>query len=772
MTMAMNRTANILRKIALVTVGLVAVACAAPSGVQPVPPEPGPGRDGIVVRFGASMLSSRLGVTRAADDAEFAVGNISLLVFSQAGGTGDYTYLYTAIGRRISQPGNTNVDFEALLTDIDDPVRLLAVANHADGFSDGLQAGATEAEVRSALTSSDTDLSAGLPMTGVAQLPSISVSTGLVTIPLVRSVAKATVAVDPDGDSPDFTITGAEVWRTPEAWQMFPAAANISDETTAPKPTAPSPPASVSYGNRALGQTGGSGPFSGYIFDTALPTGQNPASRASCLVVSGHSGDDPDTYYRINFGRLADSANPLGQVLRNTWYEFTITGVDGPGWDTPENAAANPASGLRTTATPWDGGGNTDFYFGENEFIRLSTDQMVLAAQTGSTTTMTISTSGAPFSLSSVHHPGAGLMEISGTTGGSLETEKMRFEMQPLAGGAQGEQRWLMRVTALTSESVTDYLQLHAADGLISATIFVQRDPAPGDEPPQNDPAKRRIRVLTLGSDTYGSLNRQTNRGVPAMLRNSGYFGPEGTVACAGIEILPTMTSTTDGNAVAQALAGADIIVTTWAYYLNADANGSAVSHAIWNWITEKGPNSGRVAFLTSDSNAVITELRGLLDGQMIWRTYGDIADDPATDYGYGTGYSRFAPAAAANDDPFLDGVFGDARGLATNKVSIDGTTQYINIAGATHPITPLIVADGTSGLNNNVVLMGVDTERNIVYLGESRLLHTEGMGTTTNSSLAYDPDNYVNAVWSNTWAWAVQRVITENYNVPEALVE
>ncbi len=48
-----------------------------------------------------------------------------------------------------------------------------------------------------------------------------------------------------------------------------------------------------------------------------------------------------------------------------------------------------------------------------------------------------------------------------------------------------GEQRWRLTVTALTSESITDYLQLHAADGLMTITIFIQRDPPPGNEPPE-----------------------------------------------------------------------------------------------------------------------------------------------------------------------------------------------------------------------------------------------------------------------------------------------
>ncbi len=771
----MKRNIPILKCMILAAASLAAVSCVQD---RDIPGPETPASDRLSIHFRMSMPVSGSMITRAVDDGEFAVNNISLLVFVQEGGTGNFTYRYTAVGRRLDQPNNTAVDFEALLVDSADPVRLLAVANCPGGLLDAVTAGATEAEVRSALISNSSDFSQGLPMTGVAELASLSDATGVVRIPLIRSIAKASVAVYLDGSSPDFTISSVEIRRTPEYWQCFPDAASIENERTAPMPRTPSVARAVDTLNRALSRVGDGPLYSGYVYETAIPANLpdtvDPATRATCIVVGGRfDGDPTDTYYRINFGRSGDRGNPLGQVLRNYWYEFTIVGVEGPGWATAELAAANPASGLRTTATPWNGGGNTDFYFGHNDYIKLSADSMLLAAQSGGTATMTVTTSGVPFTVTSTHDPGADRLDTADPQQ-VLETDKIRFEMTSLPPDQPGEQKWQITATSLATESVVDYLQLHAADGLMTITIFIQRDPPPGYDPPQNDPAKRKIRVLTLGINTYGSLFRQEDRGVPAILRNTGYFGPTGTVPCAGIDILPiTMSENNVENnvdMVKAALAGADIIVTTYAYHPS-----DAVSDAIREWISE--PNSGRAAFLISDDDSIIKYLRASLDGGMNWRyNPANLGGNPATYYGYGPGYTGIDRAAAdPSNAPFFDGVFGNAWDCGiTNTRPYDGASQYINITLANTQIVPLMVATGSSGPNNNVMLMGVDPLRHIVYIGDAMLLHAEGFSSASvsDSALAYDLNNYINVMWSNTWAWAIERVMTENYNVPEALVE
>ncbi len=760
----------------LATAGLGVASCVRNGEVpEPEPPIPG----GVNVQFRMSIPTSGARLTRAADNVEFAVNNLSLLVLVQEGGVGNFTYRYRAVGRKLDQPGGAAVDFEALLVDSPDPVRLLAVANCADGFFDAIEEGWTEARIRSELVSNSSDFSQGIPMTGVAELASITDAMGVVRIPLVRSVAKATVTVLLDGSSPDFTISSVEVWRTPVDWQTFPDVENIENESTAPVPVDPSVPNAGNVINRSLSSVGST--YSGYVYETAIPSGlpdgADPATVASCIIVGGRFADDQaDTYYRINFGRLGDQANPLGQVLRNYWYEYTIVGVEASGWESAETAAANPASGLRTTATPWNGGGNTDYYFGYNDYIKLSADSMVLDAQIGHTATMTVTTSGVPFTATSVHDPGAGQLDTA-VPQQNFETDKIRFEMASIPADQTGEQKWQLTVTALTEQSITDYLQLHAADGLMTINIFIQRDPPPGAVVPDpNDPTKRKIRVLNLGSVTYGSMNRQTDRGVPAMLRNTSYFGPTGTVVCAGIEFVPmlsTANSQTNVNMVKTALAGADIIVTPYNYQPSSD-----VSYAIYEWLSVQ--NSGRAALLSMDEPASNLNLRVLLDGGTRWQNVGYINNtDTSTYFGYGTGYTGvelLQPPASGDDPaaPFLDGVFGNARNCSNPDVTpYDGTSLYVNIAGANSQIVPLIVSYGNAGQNSDVIMVGVDPNLHVVYNGCATLLHTEGMvgGPAANTALAYNSANYLNAMWANTWAWMVNKVMTENYDVPEALI-
>ena len=771
---AMKRNLSILTNVLIAATGLLVAACARGVDIpQPEPPAPG----GVNIRFSSSIPRSVSGVTRAADDAEFAVNNISLLVFVQEGGEGNFTYSYTTVGRKLNQPNNTSVDFEALLTDSADPVRVLAVANHAEGFPGTIVEGTTEAEVRNELVSNGSDFSQGLPMTGVAELTSLSAATGIVRIQLIRSIAKASVVLRLDSSSPGFTIGSVSVWRTPEYWQFLPGAGCVDSEATAPVPVTPSVPNAGDVVNRSLQNVNGI--YSGYVYETALPSGvpdgDDPAAVATCIVVGGrYDGDTTDSYYRINFGRLGDRANPVGQVLRNYWYEFTIVGVEGPGWESPDLAAANPAVGLRTTATPWNGGGNTDYYFGHNDYIKLSAAEMVLDALTDHTATMTITTSGVPFTATSVHYPGAGLLDTSDTEQ-ALTTDKMRFEIAQLLAGQQGEQRWQLTVTALTSESITDYLQLHAVDGLMTITIFIDRDPRPGGQTPQNDPAKRKIRVLNLGAVTYGSMNRQTTYGVPAMLRNTSYFGPTGTVTCAGIEFVPMLSTTNSQTNVAMvktALEGADIIVTPYNYQPSQD-----VSYAIYEWLSV--PNSGRAALLSMDEMASNQNLRALLDGGTRWQNVGYINNtDTSTYFGYGTGYTGVELPAppASGDDPaaqFLYGPFGNARNCGNpDTTPYDGTTLYFNTAGANTNIVPLIVSYGSAGQNPDVIMVGADPNLHVVYNGCATLLHTEGMvGPAANTTQAYNSANYLNAMWANTWAWMVDKVITENYDVQEALI-
>ncbi len=373
---------------------------------------------------------------------------------------------------------------------------------------------------------------------------------------------------------------------------------------------------------------------------------------------------------------------------------------------------------------------------------------------------MTITTSTVPFTLNSIRRLGAGLFDTAGPATQTITTDKITYTVTSVSPARPGEQKWEITATALTADSTEDYLEMHVADGLLTIYIKIARNPPPvPEEPPVNDPAKRRIRVYSLGSNTYGSLNLSTSTGMTAILRNTNYFGPGGTVPCAGFEFVGVGSPT--GQELTDLLQNIDILVTTYAYTPDA-----ATSSIIYNWMQQPG----HVAFLTSDSGTIIDDLRQMLDPDMVWENiiYVDNAAT-GTYFGYGTEYEGLVPAAATPANaPFVDGVFGNVHNcVIRDETPYDGVTQYINISNADTraQIVPLIVATGSTGVNNDIMLMGVDSGRRIVYIGEVLWFHR--IYSWWANTLPYDPTDYINALWSNTWAWAVDKVMTENYDVP-----
>lgn len=724
--------------------------------------------DQVTLHFKAGLPSPAQMLTRATDDSEFIVNTIDVLVLTQPDGTGDFVFQYTTVGRHLDQRSNTELDFEAYLTPSADPVKLMVVANCPDGMLDVLTepeaSELTEDNIRTELAASINEYAIiNIPMTGVTQVASIPAATDEIRVPLMRSLAKATVALDLNAGSPSFELLGAKIWRMSDVWQLFPASAAVENETTVPMPTAPSvSEATGRVENSSMMDIYANGVFLGYMTETAAAASSSAddadaATMNACIVVEGRFADDATpSYYRIDFGKEGNAENPLGQVLRNYWYQFTIVGVEGSGWSSPQDAATQPASGLRTSVTPWQGGSNTDYYFGDNRYIKLSADSMLLDAIVDHTATMTITTSTEPFTINSTRRPGAGSLDIAGPSTQTITTDKVSITMRSIPADLPGEQKWEITATALTDESTEDYLEMHAADDMLTIYIKIARNPPPiPPEPPTNDPTKRTIRVYSLGLNTYGSLNLSTSSGMTAILRNTNYFGPSGSVPCAGIEFLGVGTPT--GQALVDLLANVDIITTAYDYSPDA-----ATCSIIYEWMQQPG----HVAFLTSDNALTIDELRPMLDANMIWRPYTDL--DNAT-YGYGPEYEGLVPATATEANaPFLDGVFGSAHTCGTRDATpYDTVTLFMNITGADtrDNLVPLIVATGSNGPNNNIMMMGIDPGRRIVYIGEVLWFHR--LYTWWTNTVPYDASDYINVVFSNSWAWAVDKVMTENYDVP-----
>ncbi|MDR1757048.1 MAG: hypothetical protein LBR65_08880 [Culturomica sp.] len=728
----------------LATASLATVSCMQER--LPEPEEPVPAANEVRIHFRMRTPNPGKADTRAAEDPEYTVRRVALLVFQQGDIPGEFLYQYTVTGKNLDQENNANVDFNALLRISQNPVRLLVVANYPDGLLDTIAMSAPESEVRDALTGSNFDFSQGIPMTGVKDLPSLSGETGVIRIPMMRSIAKATITVNLRPGTPGFTLTGVTICRANNRWQFFPDAASVDSEAVAPLATAPSIPTGTAVLAASPVPVDASQYYAGYLAESMPNPGEQSA--ATCMVVSGIFGGDTDpTYYRIDFGTEIDDTTLLGQVLRNFWYRFTIVEATSRGRATPEEAAANPASGLQTSVTPWNGGGNTDYYFGQNEYILLSADSLSVDAVTGHTDTLIITTSEVPFTITSIGQPGAGSLN-TGNPEQILQTDNMLFTLTPLSVKT-GQQKWKLTAYASTNESIPDYLNLYAANGLLNIRIPIRRNP-PAINP--NDPAKRIIRVYSTGGAlAIGSMDYYSTLGIPGILRNTNYFGPTGTVRCGGFEFTVPPLITPHGEALRTALKNVDVVVTTYLFNPN-----SIDSQVLLDWAAEPG----HVLFVTADDNATLPTLRSMADAGMMW--FDDLTIGTSV-----PGYTGTGPAGASvSNAPFLNGPFGDVHACAIqNPRPYDGVTLFMNLSGAATAgnIIPLIVPTGSGGPDNNIMLLGIDPTRRIIYDGEVLMYHPTYMQNT----LAYDPDNYLNALWSNTWAWIVNTVLTQNYHVP-----
>lgn len=87
-----------------------------------------------------------------------------------------------------------------------------------------------------------------------------------------------------------------------------------------------------------------------YLFETeAQPS--KPLEQ-TCVVVGGRYGADTwESYYRID---LKKENGDFLHVLRNHSYELQIISVDGPGYNTPDEAFRGNSAQLTATVTPWN----------------------------------------------------------------------------------------------------------------------------------------------------------------------------------------------------------------------------------------------------------------------------------------------------------------------------------------------------------------------------------------------------------------------------------
>ncbi len=475
----MKRHTRILLLLAVTTLAATLAATPSCTSVMELPvPEP----DMVKVDFRIRTPTPPTMGTRAVD-VDYQVRSLDLLVFHEQNGSPTYQYRVTAT--LTSQEQNSEASFEALVGVTDLRVKLLAIANCPAGklsAVDALTGTVGEALVRQTLTGNMTDADPALGqfvMTGdVALADGIPATLTSIAIPMMRSVAKVTIEKDPAVDN--FVIRSIALYRSADLAQYFPDAEAIvppeGETYPFPRVNIASVPAAAGYSQTqpVTFDDGLEGAFTTFLNEN---DSNDQVSSETCFVVGGWFGGDQTnmTYYRMDFD-TDDNAplfNPMGQVLRNYAYRFTIESVAGPGWATPDDAANHPATHLDAAVVAWNGGGDSEYRPGDR-YVVMSKSNLTLDTEVGHTDNLSITTSGLPFTITSERNPAAGPLDTAVPTQ-ALTTDLVTFTLSPESGAQAGQQRWLLTATALTNDMIGDDLFLNALDGLINIRIPVRR---------------------------------------------------------------------------------------------------------------------------------------------------------------------------------------------------------------------------------------------------------------------------------------------------------
>lgn len=701
---------------------------------------------------------------------ETSVGEVHVLVFHDAQGSGDYTFAYLVRGSRVAQQPNRTSRFEAKLQTTDTPIRLLIAANAGALFrSYSPQVGQSEASVRSELETAfpQEGLTADLPMYGETSLDGIDAGqTNVVSVTALRAVARVDVVTRLAAGSPAFELRDVRIYRANDRLRLVPD--GLTD-TDAPKVTAPTVPASAAPLGQPLMKTAQerTDSIGGIYLPESLPVTDSRQRRtaATTVVVGGlFEGDTQVTYYRVDFNSGV-AGHPFGQVLRNYLYTFTVRRVTASGWPTPEEAANNLAASMTVEVQPWEDF-TSEIYFHDN-YLGVSTRRVQLPFLPDYTRTVDV-VSTADYSIEWLDAPASGSVSAW-----DVPLSNGYFTATIVHAPTEADNRTRIRIESP---------QYNTTDGEIAATLRLRvNDTAVDIEVVKESPSRysdRVIQVMSMGN-SYGSLGdyAATNGYTLAMRRVlDTNFSPSSAYPfkIGGFFYLTVPVSTTVYSASVTAsdvayykkmIDNTDILILAYANYTSPQVADMLFDE----WLVEK-PN--RVLWVMLDAAAFNAGIRTRFqqEGLGAWQDMGN-KFDPAYGYRAAAG-SDFAYANARESGQFFAGPFGTVTEgeLLFYSDVIAGMVELPD--SAKRKITPLVY-------NNNppydhFMSVGVETRRGVVYQGEAQLFQgglgmsgMAGSSAQVNGSIISAPQvsgtttrYYLDVLNANIWAWAVGRVI------------
>ncbi len=238
-----------------------------------------------------------------------------------------------------------------------------------------------------------------LPMWGeTASSYAVTTTLTFPEVSLIRSVARIDVGVNVAGaiNTPLavglddlFYISDINVYNTNKAGYAAPLAANMGTGADVGKAVLPTVAASFADRNSTKLSyplsPAGFGLFHDiYIAESDNKTQTDPV-KITCLLIGGYYTKPGDavnttkkTWYRIDFYERGTGSNPSDvklDILRNHRYLVNITSVDGPGYDTENEAFNSLPVNMGLTITDWDEGMDDGIIVDGTQFVMLKKDR-------------------------------------------------------------------------------------------------------------------------------------------------------------------------------------------------------------------------------------------------------------------------------------------------------------------------------------------------------------------------------------------------------------
>lgn len=682
----------------------------------------------LTIRVPASAGYVKTRGVASETDHESVINEIQILIFEEG------KYKYRVAGTSISSNAD-NATFTAKLKTSEISSKLVVLANSTDAvIANEPTANDTEDVVRKKIIREFDNITTLFPMSGSYDLPqglNPAKINNITDIKMIRSVARVDVKAT---EVTNFKLTGVKAYRANSHIQITTNETDTGEITTASVPDVSKrnvnsqmfPVADEDLNEFAAKL---------YLPETDSPAESEQVSGATCIVIEGYyNGSTKPTYYRIDFAP-DDKGTEFGKVIRNHRYVFNIKSVLSPGWENPDEAANNPSSHLQVVVQAWDDN-TTDMYFDGEHHFGVSAREITVSHKANSTGVINVSTDLPDYTLQ--------WADAQGTPDGvevqSLANDYFKVEKQ------QNGNQLLITALQINPDKETPRVRnfvITANRWRVSVTIQQKYEKA----------ASRAINLLSfntglgnLGTNNITSVAADARSdGLRGILDNPANFGPDGTVVCAGYNLIRVDASY---NKLTDMLFSPFDVV--YIHYMSNTAFGNLDSQKVHNWLKAR---KNRVLIVTYDANDVNKYiLEELLNG------YNGLALPRVNN-----GAFPLAKAEAGNTyftatGPFTSGAYSPIASNFSFRNNDVYHGEILTNSTAATGITPILM-----GPEGGIVL-GIDYSRRIVYSGDVDLGNsTAGTGGNTDNRINNTTGKINNApskLMANVFAWITETVL------------